>query len=205
MTLVVAVKVNAGIVFAADSAISVQDALGNTVNVYNNGNKVFNLYKGLPIGLGFAGTASIGSFSISILAKDFRASALDVSSAYYIDPASYTISDVASKFADFIFKNHYDVAFPVGGIRPILSFFIGGYSTGASLGEVYSLQSSDAGFIGPTLGAAQDATGVLFNGQPEAVFRLIFGFGSGLGAVLENDLGWHLQTYRIICRQFSKN
>ena len=53
MTICVAVAVYDGVVFAADSATSLVglDANGNPVvsNVYQNGNKVFNLVRGLPI------------------------------------------------------------------------------------------------------------------------------------------------------------
>lgn len=48
MTICVAVKVHDCLVFAADSAMSL-DVGDETVNVYAHGNKVFNLVKGLPV------------------------------------------------------------------------------------------------------------------------------------------------------------
>ena len=54
MTVGLSLKVHDGLVLAADSAQSMigLDANGRSTvfNVYNNANKVFNLYKGLPIG-----------------------------------------------------------------------------------------------------------------------------------------------------------
>lgn len=50
MTIVVTVKINDGIVLAADSATTFSDDKGVPVKIYNNANKVFNLVKGLSIG-----------------------------------------------------------------------------------------------------------------------------------------------------------
>ena len=55
MTIAVSLKVNDGVVLASDSASSLiaKDPSGNigVINIYENANKVFNLRKGLPIGL----------------------------------------------------------------------------------------------------------------------------------------------------------
>jgi len=53
MTVALTLKVNDGIVLAADSASTLIAAAGGTpsvVNVYNNANKLFNLRKGFPVG-----------------------------------------------------------------------------------------------------------------------------------------------------------
>ena len=76
MTIEIAVKVHDGLVLAADSATTLiqRDSDGQTkeTNIYNNANKVMNLYKGLPIGLMSWGLGSIGSSSIATLGKDLR-------------------------------------------------------------------------------------------------------------------------------------
>ena len=72
MTIVVTVRVNDGIVLAADSATSFSDSNGNIAKVYNNANKIFNLVKGWPVGAMTYGAGSIGSASISTLSKDLR-------------------------------------------------------------------------------------------------------------------------------------
>ena len=55
MTIAVSVRVNDGVVLAADSATTLigpgSPDGGRVLNVYNNANKVFNLLKGAPIGL----------------------------------------------------------------------------------------------------------------------------------------------------------
>ena len=69
MTIVVTVKINDGIVLAADSATTFSDQQGAVVKIYNNANKAFNLVKGLPIG-GFTwGAGGIGSASFPLLRK----------------------------------------------------------------------------------------------------------------------------------------
>ncbi|MFZ2227485.1 MAG: hypothetical protein WA090_07365 [Candidatus Nanopelagicaceae bacterium] len=84
MTIEIAVKVHDGLVLAADSATTLlqRDSNGQTkeTNIYNNANKVMNLYKGLPIGLMSWGLGSIGSSSISTLGKDLRQRQLGTSS-----------------------------------------------------------------------------------------------------------------------------
>ena len=73
MTIVVTIRVNDGIVLAADSATSFFDPDGNVAKVYNSANKIFNLVKGWPVGAMTYGAGSIGSASISTLSKDLRA------------------------------------------------------------------------------------------------------------------------------------
>jgi hypothetical protein len=67
MTIVVTVRVNDGIVLAADSATSFIDGSGNVAKVYNNANKIFNLVKVWPIGAMTYGAGGMGSASISTL------------------------------------------------------------------------------------------------------------------------------------------
>ena len=53
MTIALVVKVNDGLVLASDSATTLTMSQGGAsavANIYNNANKVFNLYKGLPVG-----------------------------------------------------------------------------------------------------------------------------------------------------------
>jgi hypothetical protein len=72
MTVVVTVKINDGIVLASDSAVSFFDANGSPIKIYSHANKVFNLVKGLPIGVMFWGVGGIGSASVATIAKDLR-------------------------------------------------------------------------------------------------------------------------------------
>ena len=72
MTIVVTVKINDGIVLAADSATTFSNQEGVVVNIFNNANKAFNLVKGLPIGALTWGAGGIGSASIPTITKDLR-------------------------------------------------------------------------------------------------------------------------------------
>src|SRR5258708_37235979 len=84
MSIAVVISVHDGVVLAADSASTLlaagipgvgPESAGPdqiAVNVYNNANKIANLYKGEPIGCVAYGSGSIGLASISTLLKDFR-------------------------------------------------------------------------------------------------------------------------------------
>lgn len=54
MTIAISIKVNDGVVLATDSASTITGQAPNgligVTHVYNNANKLFNLYKGLPVG-----------------------------------------------------------------------------------------------------------------------------------------------------------
>jgi hypothetical protein len=74
MAIAISLKVNDGLVLAADSASTIigyteEGDPTNVVNVYNNANKIANLRKGLPIGVVTWGSGSIGPASISTLIK----------------------------------------------------------------------------------------------------------------------------------------
>jgi|GEM_PF-7135216 len=68
MTIAISIKVNDGVVLAADSATTLlaldpQHGAPVVVNVYNSADKVFNLRKGLPIGVITWGAGNIGAAS----------------------------------------------------------------------------------------------------------------------------------------------
>src|ERR1022692_2236824 len=82
MSVAVVMNVHDGLILAADSASTLVVGLGGpqpggvqmatVANVYNNANKIANLYKGEPIGCVTFGAGSIGNASISTLLEDFR-------------------------------------------------------------------------------------------------------------------------------------
>jgi hypothetical protein len=116
VTIAVSLKVNDGLVLAADSASTIigQDPSGQTlvINVYNNANKVFNLRKGLPIGAITWGAGAIGNSSISTLMKDLRQLfSNDRYREWVIRPETYTVEDAAQKVRRFMFDERYVPAF----------------------------------------------------------------------------------------------
>ena len=77
MTIALVLKINDGLVLATDSASTLMNKDQKSgqmlvYNIYDNANKVFNLYKGLPIGAVTWGLGCIGNSSIETLVKDFR-------------------------------------------------------------------------------------------------------------------------------------
>ena len=104
MTIVVTVKINDGIVLAADSATTFSDQQGAVVKIYNNANKAFNLVKGLPIGGLTWGAGGIGFASISTITKDLRRRLTgdDPEHAdWKLDRDTYTIEAVAQRAREF--------------------------------------------------------------------------------------------------------
>lgn len=189
MTLAVAVKVNEGIVIAADSASTMINNGNQIVNVYDNANKIFNLYKGLPIGAATWNLGSIGQASISMLSKEFRSRISAVGSPDAIDPNNYTIAEVAQRFRDFIFDEKYNVHFADPNNKPSLGLWLCGYSANTAMPELYGIDINTGVCAAPQEIVPPNETVMAWNGQPEAVLRLIMGHGSQLSVILEHQLG----------------
>ncbi|KYZ76653.1 hypothetical protein AXX12_09540 [Anaerosporomusa subterranea] len=188
MTIAISIKVNDGVVMATDSAATMFSHNGNAAYIYNNANKLFNVPKGLPIGLQTAGLGGIGQASIGTLVKDFRNYAMSTGHQFNIDPTNYTIQDVAEKFKQFIFDMNYNQAFQTTPVadRPYLGFHIAGYSTGQSLPEVWRIYIAQGQCNGPINAQGQGITGICWDGEPEPVIRLMKGFGTQLPTILAN-------------------
>jgi hypothetical protein len=194
MTIAVSLKINDGIVLASDSASTLMNEQGELLNVYDNANKVFNLVKGLPIGVLTWGAGSIGRSSIATLVKDLRhvLTGDDPARAdWKIDPSNYQLRDVAEKFRLFMFDGHYAREFGGWDQQPALGFMVAGYSSEGSFGEEYFVSTPDGGGpceeIQPV--RAGDEVGVSWSGQPEAISRLVEGISPMLGQVLATNLG----------------
>jgi hypothetical protein len=172
MTIAICLKVNDGIVLAADSAATLFDEKGAPTKVYNNANKICNLAKGHPIGFLTWGSGSIGRASTTTLAKDFRAN-------LQLEP-DYTIERVAKK-ADEFFRNLHTSEYK-SAPGPELGFVVSGYSAHADEPETW--RSGIPSSTGPQLVHAADVVSVNWWGQAEAVARLLLGHGTGLATAL---------------------
>ena len=185
MTICVAVKVHDCLVFAADSAISLESG-GEIVNVYAHGNKVFNLVKGLPICGMFCGMGNIGHSSISSLAKDLRRElSLDPSKGG-LDRSTYTVEEIAKRVkALFYDRTYLGLANPPTAPHS-LEFYVGGYSANADLSEVWKISLINGVCHDPVhQNPGVDSGYILWAGQPEALNRLILGYSQKLpGAYL---------------------
>jgi hypothetical protein len=185
LTVCVAVCVHDGIVAAADSAaamISTNES-GQSVatNVYRHGNKVFNLYRGLPVFAMAAGMASIGNSGIHTLAKDLRKK-LNSDGEYAVDQKNYTIEAIAQYARKFLFDEQYSKA-PIPPPHA-LEFWIGGYSAGSDLPELWKVSILNGLCDKPSVLSPPGESGIFWGGQPEPINRLLFGFDASLEQAL---------------------
>ena len=183
MTIALAIKVNDGLVLAADSATTMtqmtQNGQQQIINIYNNANKVFNLHKLLPVGIITWGLGNIGASSISTLFKDFRHEITN--GANKIDINNYAIIDIVNRFRDFIKPRHKQAGHNQG-----LGFLIAGYSTGKDYPEEWIMEFNDKGdFVGPNILRGENDTCMNWYGQPEAIRRLVVGIPGGIEFILQ--------------------
>lgn len=181
MTIAIAVQVHDGVVLSSDSATTLTAQPGAVLNVYNNANKIFNLRKGLPIGGMTYGMGSIGSSSISTLAKDLRRrfSGNDKNHKdWHIDPENFTIEQVTVRAREFL----YDEMFLGAGAANAspFGFVVTGYSSGAQLSEVWLIEIKNGQCEPPKNIIGQGTTEMYAAGDPEAFSRLVLGHSQKL-------------------------
>jgi hypothetical protein len=175
MTIIVSVKINDGIIMAADSALTFPNG-----QVYQHANKIVNLRKGLPIGVMSTGDGGIGNESLETLFKDLRRrfSGDDPDPAFQnwkLDPTNYTMRDVATRVRDFLFVEKAQ-----NGTVPMHSVIhLCGYSSGRPLAETWYFELAGTTCQAPIQIQDEGGFGPLWNGQTDALNRLIFGLGSG--------------------------
>ena len=184
MTIAISLKVNDGVILATDSAATMlaqnPDGQLAVVNVYENADKLFNLCKSRPIGVITWGSGSIGNSSISTLVKDFRRELQEE-----LNDNSYSIKDVAEKFTNFIFHEKYENAFKDWENKPSLGFMVVGYSTNSNFAEEWKIDINDGKLDGPNIIRGEEETGITWNGEPEAINRLVLGHSLGLLEILK--------------------
>jgi hypothetical protein len=166
MTVIVSVKINDGIVLAADSASTFTNA-----QVYDHAEKIVNLVKGLPVGVMSTGDGGIGSESLATLLKDLGKRLRDNQDAMYLDPSSYTMADVAGRVHRFLFS---EKSMPAGGTANIL-LRVCGYSAGRPLPEVWQVQLQGATAYELLLVHPETNFGINWDGQYDALNRLVLG------------------------------
>lgn len=198
MTIALVIKVNDGLVLAADSASTLMqaapDGAVSVSNIYNNANKVFNLHKALPIGALTWGSGNIGPASISTLAKDVRRRfhGGDPSQPdWKLEADTYAVSDVASRVKEFLYDEQWkpivednlppDLA---DDKKPSMGFLVGGYSSEADEPSVYLIP---IGGPDPTpVEVLANGAGAAWWGQPEAITRLALGVSLDTNQALAN-------------------
>lgn len=186
MTVCVCVKVNECMVFAADSASTVEargltDANGDPIQqVYRHGNKLFQLHRKYPIMAMTAGLGNFGQASIAMLAKQFRHSiGADGTSPLGSD---YTMAQVVEQAHQFFLMEEFSkIEDPKGSV---FEFWIGGYSSGEMFPELWKLSVFDGEIQDPVQLANGADVGIYCGGQPDPIRRLVNGFGWKLEGVL---------------------
>ncbi|RZN31247.1 hypothetical protein CWO90_17550 [Bradyrhizobium sp. Leo121] len=187
MTVCVAVTVDDGLVFAADSAASLlaTDPNGQSFvsNVYQHGNKVYNLCRGLPVVAMTSGMASIGRAPIQSLAKDLRL-LLKEGSSLAIDPSSYIVEQIAINARKFLYEEKFLALQPPPPAPHLLDFWIGGFSSGSEQPELWKVTILNGQCTAPEQIRPPGQFGINWGGQPDPVHRLIKGFSQDIGTAL---------------------
>ena len=172
MTVLVSVKINDGVVMAADSASSFASGM-----TYHHAQKIVNLSKGMPIGAMVTGAGGIGNESIDTLLKDLRrrfsgrdADHLD----WKLDPDCYSVEQVSVRVRQFLFEEKSRAL----GVNVWTKVRLCGYSAGRSLAEVWEIQLMGPDCAAPKQIQGEQDFGPLWDGEYEALDRLIFGLGT---------------------------
>lgn len=190
MTVCVGVTVNDCVVFAADSAATListdqQSGQSQILNVYQHGDKVFNLFKRLPVVAMTCGMGNIGSDSIGTLAKDLRRRMMGSDVPWKIDPDNYTIADIAGIARKFLFDDKFNSVIPPPAAPHSFEFWIGGYSSNFDADhEIWKISVVNGACTGPQLMQAPGKAGWFVGGQPTPVNRLVVGFDERLSDLL---------------------
>ena len=186
MSVAVVLNVHDGVILAADSAstliVSGAQPGPQVANVYNNANKIVNLFKGQPIGCVTFGAGSIGDASITTLLKDFRAKLVQ---KQYFEISSYSMEGVATKLGEFLIEECQNL--PTSTVQPTLGLFLAGYSTDKRLGERWSLYIENGQLRGPEMLHKLEDAGISWGGDGgDAIARLLLGYGNKLPEIVRN-------------------
>jgi hypothetical protein len=189
MTVCVGIAVNDCLVFAADSASSLVSTDPNTGestihNVYQHGDKVFNLFRRNPICAMTCGMGNIGAASIATLAKDLRAKFASDDPAWKLEPENFTIQEVAEKARKYLYEEKFLALTPAPN-NASFEFWVGGYSSDRSIGHEVRKIAIVGGTCGdPEVVVTPGNFGFFVGGQPAPVNRLIIGFDDSLVSAL---------------------
>jgi hypothetical protein len=193
VTIIVSVKINDGIVMAADSAGTMASG-----QIYAHANKITNLGRGLPVGAMSTGAGGIGNESVETLLKDLRRRFDGCDPAHpgwRLDRSNYTMEHIAGRLRAFLFEEKAALAAEPTNLQLRLC----GYSAGRPLAEVWEVSMAGWDCPMPRRIMEETAFGVMWDGQYEALNRLILGLGFDVDATLVKhgmapDAAGRLQT-----------
>ncbi|MFC3180895.1 hypothetical protein [Cypionkella sinensis] len=159
--------------------MTVTDATGQVINVYNGGDKVFNLHRECPISGMFCGMGSIGERSISSLSKELRWELMN--GGHPINPKDYTIEQIADRAYEF-FNLKYVTPFQDPSHN--LEFFVGGYGDPGTHAEIWKMTITSGVLNKPSLLRGEGNHGVDWAGQTSPIMRLLIGIDDRFVQVL---------------------
>ncbi|GIZ50270.1 hypothetical protein NCCP691_02840 [Noviherbaspirillum aridicola] len=178
MTVLVSVKINDGVVMATDSASSFASGM-----VYNSSRKIIHLREDLPVAAMVTGAGGIGNESVATLLKDLgrRFSGHDADHAdWRIDAGNYDVEGIASRLRQFLFE---EKAVPHGATT-WTKVRICGYSAGRPLAEVWEVNMMGEHCPAPSCIQAEQEFGLRWDGEYEALDRLVFGLGTRFNEIV---------------------
>jgi hypothetical protein len=181
MSIIVSVKINDGIVMAADSATTFFKNTGEAGQIYDHANKIVNLVKGLPIGVMTCGAGGIGNSSVDTLLKDLRAR-MTKGGDIALDPKTYTMESVTKMVRKF-----FEERAIAGDFKDFMLLRICGYSAKRPHGEVWHVVCFQGKVNEPINVQNEDAFGPRWNGENEALDRLILGLASNIKDALVKE------------------
>lgn len=173
VTICISVRVAEGLVFAADSIVTLEGRIQQVgqsspqqfVQTFESASKVTQVCD-FPIGFMSWGLAGIAGRSIQSLVMEFEYSYAGAS-----ETPDHTVQTIAQDLVNFLVAR-YDAEHSQG--RPVLGVLIGGYSDKQFFSEVYSCDIHQGNTI--HLIRQPQEFGVNWYGQTDALGRLISGF-----------------------------
>ena len=171
MSIIVSVKINDGIVMAADSATTFYNADGQPGQIYEHAIKIVNLIKGTPIGVMTCGSGGIGNASIATLLKDLRRRLTGEEKANgdsKLDVTNFTMESVTARVHQFFSEKAIESDF-----KSFLLLRVCGYSSGSPLPEVWQVVLNEGKTLDPLRIQSESDVGPQWNGEQEALNRLI--------------------------------
>lgn len=181
MTILVSVKINDGIVMAADSASSFASGM-----VYHHSRKILNIVDGIPVGVMVAGSGGIGNESLDTLLKDLgvRLRGEDEEHPEWkVDPGDYTVEHIAQRVRQFLFEEKVQAY--AGQVRSQIRLC--GYSAGRPQAEAWDVLLSDSDCPPPVCVQREQDFGPRWAGDGEALDRLVLGVSSRFAELAEKQ------------------
>ena len=192
MTIAVAVKVNDGLVLAADSTVAVHGGPAGqppgVLKTYNYGRKLSQI-KDYPIGTLSWGISLLGSRTIESLISEYE---FGLPSASNKAAQEFKVREIADGLRAFLLERYEAQHGPLSpGTQPSLGVLVSGYSDGVYFPEQYLFEfpvTPDLQVRRPDKENGEPSFGVDWFGLTDAITRIIKGADPRMGAALAERL-----------------